>query len=709
MKATQQICLIAFFLCNYAALGMQDLPSAQSIVRSDNWLEQEMTVVNQSTYPIIVTLLTTAQEILTSFTLPPQWPITIFRGNVQQIDIHDNGYFKSSATVLLKESSEDLYVPINYKKETQAETGWTKLLGPCPRWKLLVKPLKKSETITIPYIRCAERLDNQLSNFIDDDYARARTTNLLMHFPLLSHAIINNEKIYPYTIVGQCAFPSEEPKEYSYTLTRNIDFMIKNSPRDIKEQITGLLEFARTMYHENSYSTLLDIPHIIGTIRSVEFHEPPNNNSQPDLMAPCTNFRADTMGQADWYFWYFNQYLTRELLHFNGGSARGAAIEIPLNTDSLIAQQVQVFNQFAAHGGGNASCGYQALKNACGILFLLLGIPEGTEWLESERVISHFVAIADDSHGTGTWRQLIINQRNRTAMENHYKTFIVINPAPQIGTHEPNAKLVKIIVQKLVLSYIRNIIIRLYRQEAHSVELSLNSFTHWVEEQPIAIADPTIFGPGFTPKDIEDYIKNRLTLSAYVNIQEHQCSLQDIAQAHIHYNSSAKKSSAKPFDPNGEWLLGNEINDLANHIKKEHEQLAHIPIIVVDSVNHAQLDLDNELLFIKLGIQDNSIPENQCYAFIVGTMTPQGNWLSEGHWTTLVLDTFQGKRRYTIADSSNNKLRMYAGPCYELIRYLEGDTTAQKIVLPREHCPQGLMGASAYSWFRFNNWLGSLY
>ena len=380
-------------------------------------------------------------------------------------------------------------------------------------------------------------------------------------------------------------------------------------------------------------------------------------------------------------------YLKREEIQLGGVHAPGRGIVVPneRGNGQVRVQQTLVHNQFGTDGGGWASCGYQALKNACGIASTVLG-HDRRNWLTSPDVVQQLIG------PVGRWRARVIEQRQKVVLRaGIIENFLLFNPGARNSAGHLNSEKIRGLYQTLRDNYASSVVDRLFTDE-QSVDITVDGFVAWVQARDVAIGNPAEYGAGATAEGIVEHIRNRGTILAYLDVKSGRCT-----------------SAYRQQSVSSEWLRGGEIDHLIEQFKQEQEHLRNIPMIVLDSVNADHLrELDHgeamleEVRNLRNAIRDGTPLPHQVYAFVLGDMQYSGMSGSAGHWMTLVLDAReQNQRRYTLADSAHNTLRLYAGPCHQFIQYLEGDLVAGRLRLPDEHREPGFTGWLAHKWRQF--------
>jgi hypothetical protein len=377
----------------------------------------------------------------------------------------------------------------------------------------------------------------------------------------------------------------------------------------------------------------------------------------------------------------------------------GAAIvqgqQIQLNSDDqqVLVQQVPVLNQFGRNAGGGASCGYQALKNACAISSMILDNHEQNwhEWLVSPEQATHLFGPVRASGRPGIWREIVMRERDKRALQYYIRTLVPVRVLDKNLAQQFNVENIRSLFIRLSGDYIDRIVNQICENPDSTVDISLQSCSEWIQGhvQDIEITDSARYGDSVSVDDIQQFIRNPEIIREHIGLDAKAvitCSQAMLADARKIYNhdSCGGRFSAMTFD--GEWLHQGEIqNFLIGKVRQDYAQLRDVPMVVIDSTRPNVLSGYEEVNAIRSAIQERKPLPQRLYAFIVGNMRHSGVGGSQGHWTTLVLDAQrQNQRRYLVADSAGgNALR--GGACMDLIRYFESPSKDDRSRMPVEH------------------------
>lgn len=377
------------------------------------------------------------------------------------------------------------------------------------------------------------------------------------------------------------------------------------------------------------------------------------------------------------------------------GTAIVQGQQIQLNSDDqpVLVQQVPVLNQFGRNAGGGASCGYQALKNACAISSMVLGdrTQNWHEWLVSPEQATHLFGPARASSLPGAWREIVMRERDKRALQYYIRTLIPVHELDKKQAGQFNVESIRSLFIRLSGNYIDTIVNRICEAPDSMVDISLQSFIEWIQAhtQDIEITESARYGASVSVDDIQQFIRNPEIIRGHIGLDQAAiipCSQSMLADARKAYNDDSRDGRFSAMTYDGEWLHQGEIqNFLIGRVKQEYAQLRDVPMVVIDSTRPNVLSGYEEVNAIRSAIQERKPLPQQLYAFIVGNMRHSGVGGSQGHWTTLVLDAQRhNQRRYLVADSAGgNALR--GGACMDLIRYFESPSKDDRSRMPVEH------------------------
>lgn len=410
--------------------------------------------------------------------------------------------------------------------------------------------------------------------------------------------------------------------------------------------------------------------------------------------------------------------------------------EIALS-EQCILKQLPVTNQFTSEGGGYASCGYHALKNA---IYLIQGL-NNAQTLENIVTTLNNSAIVNDLFGqvqrntVGKWRSIIMQQRALVAFKNYiYKklelkplTSIEENICVDVGEkHSLNKNKIREIFATLLNKYaqdaasalIEGKTTSLFITPASIVEFIQNTITDevikniydFINEEPLV--DSTnytviVIEPEVLPYVLCEYLKKPETIAAYISIsliQSFELTLDNSKEVFAAYNHN----NSNPVSLDGELLQEEEINtlkklekkDLIQFLESSRKGLLHAidcRITIIDDINdltgahggNIDLAIFNQIsLKSQRGIDkakaalENTDIQQYIHAFIIGTA--QRSTSTSGHWFVLVLYKHNDMHEYLIMDSASNTNRLYDEKVRKVISLLEKQNLTEEATITPE-------------------------
>jgi hypothetical protein len=393
----------------------------------------------------------------------------------------------------------------------------------------------------------------------------------------------------------------------------------------------------------------------------------------------------------------------------------GQQMQLHPDDQEVVVQQVPVLNQFGRNAGGGASCGYQALKNACAITSMILGDRSQNwhDWLVNPEQATRLFGLAIGSERPGAWREIVMHEYDKRALHYYIERLMPIRLLESTLAGRFNIVNIRSLFITLRGNYIRDVVNRICEDPRSTINISLDSFIEWVSAhaQEIEITDPTRYREDVSINEIQEFIKTRDIICGHINLDQATiipCSLAMLADARKAYNNGSRNGHSY----NGEWLHQGDIYACLGYVRREYAHLRDVPVVAVDSrIRHTEF---NDEIFenIRSAIREKRPLPQQIYAFIVGNMRHSGEGGSQGHWTTLVLDAQrQNQRRYLVADSAGgNALR--GGACMDLIRYFEGQPTDYSSRIPVKYAAEPIQAPKSSRIGRifdaFLNWLDGI-
>ncbi|MGE0009342.1 MAG: hypothetical protein AB7F19_02260 [Candidatus Babeliales bacterium] len=421
----------------------------------------------------------------------------------------------------------------------------------------------------------------------------------------------------------------------------------------------------------------------------------------------CIAFPAHAMDSGDGDQNYFDRALNFAKEHSGAllavGALAGAGVYAAkqMRTNRAVygsiwgptIKQLHVLNQYgSADHGGDASCGYQSLKNAIYICRMLSG-KAGQPQLTDLSIVQQLFNKKDPKGG---WRKLVLENTYRRAIKWHidqklYALLISYNDVQHVEVPLEAQHL----DQKLQDRFKTKI--RGFYQGVLATELSpqlVAALFSALEGQPLEAStkititralfiDAVKKSQRIMKGDIEGlenfdfvaYAKSDEALALYV--PENTINAEHIfeiskAEALQQYNAAHPDNK---FDAQGDWVNENEIGLLLKHEQQVGGLLADLPvhfdgITIIDNVpllNQGEGEY-KEIIEIaeRLAKVDDFI-----HAFVVGLMSGKpGSVSGSRHWITLVVHKHHGIIEYSVADSGANASRIKDGIIWTLIKHL---------------------------------------
>lgn len=359
---------------------------------------------------------------------------------------------------------------------------------------------------------------------------------------------------------------------------------------------------------------------------------------------------------------------------FTLGPARVAGVQEQRGNISI--KQVNVLNQLGPDGGGGASCGYHALKNALSITRAYAGQDDSDLLLHN---LLNPKAVNLRFGPKGDWREEIMRDRNRQAMQEYVKRRLLgllkdpdrfARVAPTIEhwrSQNPPVPWTDIPAASSQLI------------SADDVQFYLR-FTRWREilgGLASAVAQQIIKSKIYVQVDqkVIERIRSsaeeqaRTKKQAFPAMDANDLNLaslpmtflpNQIPEAYAEYNQAVEEGRlpATRLYENGDELGSGEIERLVRLTRAQWPGGEGEVTVLQSVASHDQAGqqvLDDPADQQRLEqIRNNMRTQlNYRHAFIVNSATPESPY---GHWTALVLNQADGKREYVIADSAMNQL-----------------------------------------------------
>lgn len=378
---------------------------------------------------------------------------------------------------------------------------------------------------------------------------------------------------------------------------------------------------------------------------------------------------------------YAGKFLHDDHVAFGTIKVPGRSISIGEGNDQVKIGQVDVLDQFSAQGSGGASCGYQTLKNCVALAHLAKG-SDWSRWLCDPEIARQYFGLPVANQKAGTWRQAVIENRQRTVLQYSIDDKLTLTPPATIdeSVRPHYTNLYTTFRSQYVQDVIKNVL------SGQSVKVSLDSFVNMIQAKPNSEFNFSV--------DV-NFAKDRKTIESYCTHikadDTYEYSLENLAVLAQEYYTKTNQQ----VDLNGENTHAQNIQQEYARLQQSHADLADVPLTIIDS---SQDKLEPSTEEIRQSIFNKKPLKHDVYLFPVH---------HGSHWMPVVLDTRDGGvRRYTLADSLCNSLRLYHGPLIDFINKLEGNNFAARV---RETIPvQKNYGFGKYcsrAWRNFTkNW-----
>jgi hypothetical protein len=349
----------------------------------------------------------------------------------------------------------------------------------------------------------------------------------------------------------------------------------------------------------------------------------------------------------------------------------------------ITVQQLCVLNQFEVDpqtrfplGGGETSCGYHAgPKNITAIAGLIQGLDTSRLLTDSQPALDLFNPRGGE---TGRLRTIVNNQRIKTALREYYKerlTDSLPNEYPITEGITENPFSIQSFYRQLIRDYLDQIISQAVDQrQAH--EITMDGVIAAFQHMPLVnIAPETLNDLNCTEQKLVEFIRDPSNIRRYVSLPETplRISQEDIGPALARYNQLHNPR----LEENGDLLNSYEIQYLLDLQQREQERILNPRYVSSTVLEDTSPLLLQTITRLRDQLQARQLPEQRIHAFVLGN-TDQGR-RSQGHWITLVLEVARNRRRYSIANSAHNHIKMFRGAIRDIISFLEGEDIAQLI------------------------------
>lgn len=408
-------------------------------------------------------------------------------------------------------------------------------------------------------------------------------------------------------------------------------------------------------------------------------------------------------------------------------------------SENRCIKQIYVTNQFGTHGGGDASCGYQSLKNA---IYLIKALQESSTTESLNNDLNNLTIINTlfgpvHKNSVGTWRAIIMQKRALIVFKNYIYQRLELKKLDEIqeNTCIQFESKKRFLLNKSKIREVFATLLNKYAQEAaealtngQTTQLYINPelIIEYIQNNlnPEVIQDPQEFieessicldeNPSIECHDLDElfgllytYLRENNTIDTYINlssIKTFELSLDNSKEAFDLYNNN----NSNPSQLDGDWLQEEEIYALKNleaadniHCMKESRNgLLHgldYKFTIIEDVNDltgTHGDTINHEIFQEIELKSQkginkaktalAADEIKKYihAFIVGTADRSRS--THGHWFVLLLYKHDNMHEYIVMDSANNANRLYDERVKKIISLLENQDLTDKIVASPE-------------------------
>lgn len=311
---------------------------------------------------------------------------------------------------------------------------------------------------------------------------------------------------------------------------------------------------------------------------------------------------------------------------------------------TVTVQQVRTFNQFGDPNvnGSGQTCGLHAAKNFCGLAGLVRGLNSGSMLTGRDEALHLF-----GSNPQGVWRGHVDINRKKRALKELLEDRLERRDPVAIPTDPIDVGI-------------------------YIIRPSLNRFISGMVDIVEHEGEATITG-----QQVADYLsranplytaflQDQNNLARYLRIENPiHITRDDLQSAIRNYNNS--DIWAQQMFTDSECLSMDEINELVDSERINHESViscssGDIPLIPCPYIARDALEQNGVLRNLRNAIQARQLPAQRTVAFIPAA----------GHWRIVMAEFAQRHRRYTIAESADNAVRLARSDEANIISFLEG-------------------------------------
>lgn len=372
--------------------------------------------------------------------------------------------------------------------------------------------------------------------------------------------------------------------------------------------------------------------------------------------------------------------------------------------NNAILKQIWVANQFDEKGGGGASCGYHALKNAFLFIRSLHGILDAVTLRETVNSFAKIKTLFGplEKEEVGTWRAITMQARAELAFKNYiYHRFglkdlkNISEPATvqfKDDAYNLSANKIREIYSSLLGDYSLNAAKNLTQGRTERFVFDPSDVTRYIREKAF-VKDPYDFlekkpfesennidherkDVGALSELIFAHLIDVATIHRYIDLakmEEYTLTLDASKEVFAFYN----KGNSNQLNEDGDWLQVEEMQKLHDEVENQETPkfikenrpglICNIPhgSTFIEDINDLtnthggnidpkifkELNLEDPLKAARDALHDETV-QQYIHTFFINTADRVQ--CPRGHWLALVLYKHNGKQEYYIMDSINN-------------------------------------------------------
>ncbi len=354
----------------------------------------------------------------------------------------------------------------------------------------------------------------------------------------------------------------------------------------------------------------------------------------------------------------------------------------PDDNAHITIKQANVVDQFDNQDiNGEASCGYQAIKNDCGLTGLIKGQNSGMLLTDLDATAQ--LLGADPQ---GRFREMVDHRNKKLALRRHLINQL-IPLAPRDPAEGEDVANMRIAYTRLLERFLDQQITIV--EQGREVDINEHSIIDYMQQAPIPERNTAATA----------FIRNPQNIARYINLQDpiHLTREDDFDNAITNYNDAldAEDPQHEHIPANGELIQSNEIEYIINTGRQEQGSLlsttlGNTPVIILDSTERpapgvpSHIELHETTNLLQHNIHDHILPPERLYTFIINSGDQAKR--TPGHWIAMTLEIANGNRRYTIADSAgdHNLYSLLHGSASNVIHFIEGAGIGQLLHSERQ-------------------------